>query len=73
MLADLALLLHAAVAATEELFRLFEFRKLYRREIGITGFHLLASVLFDKSISIWIRGRRLAEIIEELGVHTAIP
>ena len=73
VLADLALLPHAAVAATEELFGLLELRKLYRRGIGITDLHLVASALFDKSISIWTRDRRLAEIAEELGVRAAIP
>ena len=73
VLADLALLPHAAVATTDELFGLLKLRRLYRRGIGITDLHLIASALFDKSISIWIRDRRLAEIAEELGVRAAIP
>ena len=73
VLADLALLPHAPVATTEELFELLEFRKLYRRGIGVTDLHLVASAVFDKSISIWTRDRRLAEIAEELGVRAAIP
>ena len=73
VLADLALLPHAPVAATEELFELLELRRLYRRGIGITDLHLVASAVFDKSISIWTRDRRLAEIAEELGVRAAIP
>ncbi len=73
MLADLALLPHVPVAGTEELFGLLEFRRLYRRGIGITDLHLAASALFDSSIKIWTRDRRLGEIADELGIRAAIP
>ena len=72
VLADLALLPHVAIAETEELFALVELRRLYRRGIGITDLHLVASALFDKSISIWTRDRRLGEIAEEFGIRAAI-
>jgi predicted nucleic acid-binding protein len=73
VLADLALLPHVPVAGTEELFGLLELRRLYRRGIGITDLHLVASALFDKSISIWTRDRRLGEIAGELGIRAVIP
>jgi predicted nucleic acid-binding protein len=73
VLADLALLPHVPVARTEELFGLLELRRLYRRGIGITDLHLVATVLFDKSISIWTRDRRLGEIADELGIRAVIP
>jgi predicted nucleic acid-binding protein len=73
VLTDLALLPHVPVAGTEELFGLIELRSLYRRGIGITDLHLVASALFDKSISIWTRDRRLGEIADELGIRAAIP
>jgi len=71
VLADLALLPHVAVAETEELFELVEFRRLYRRGIGITDLHLVASALFDKSILIWTRDRRLGEVADECGIRAA--
>lgn len=72
VLADLSRLPQVPVARTEELFGLVELRKLYRRGIGITDLHLLASALFDKSISIWTRDRRLGEIAAELGLRIMI-
>jgi hypothetical protein len=72
-LADLALLPHVPVAGTEELFGLLELRRLYRRGIGITDLHLAASALFDPSIKIWTRDRRLGEIADELRIRAAIP
>jgi predicted nucleic acid-binding protein len=72
VLADLARLPQVPVAKTEELFGLVELRKLYRRGIGITDLHLLASALFDKSTSIWTRDRRLGDIADELGLRITI-
>lgn len=72
VLADLALLPQAPVAKTEELFGLVELRELSRRGIGITDLHLIASALFDRSISIWTRDRRLGEIADELGLRLGI-
>lgn len=72
-LADLALLRHVPVAETDELLGLIELRRLYRKGIGITDLHLIASALFDKSISIWTRDRRLGAIAEALGLRAAIP
>lgn len=73
VLADMALLPHVQTASTEELFELLELRKLYRRGVGVTDLHLVASALFDKSISIWTRDRGLGEIANELGIRAAIP
>jgi hypothetical protein len=58
------------IAGIDELFSLLELRKLYRRGIGITDLHLIASALFDKSISIsiWTRDRRLGQTAEEFGL-----
>jgi predicted nucleic acid-binding protein len=68
-----ALLLQVPVAGTGELFSLLELPKLYRRGIGVTDLHLIASALFDKTISIWTRDRRLGEITEEFGLRAALP
>ena len=72
VLADLALLPHVSIAETEELFGLVELRRLYRRGIGNTDLHLIASALYDKSIFIWTRDRRLGEIADEFGIRAAI-
>jgi predicted nucleic acid-binding protein len=72
VLADLALLPHVPIAVTDELFGLVELRKLYRKGIGVTDLHLVASALLDKSISIWTRDKRLGEITDELGLRAAI-
>jgi predicted nucleic acid-binding protein len=73
VLNDLSLLVQAPVVGTDELFALVELRRLYRRGIGIVDLHLIASALFDKSISIWTRDRRLGDIADELGIRAAIP
>jgi predicted nucleic acid-binding protein len=73
VLADLALLPQAPVASAEELLSLVDQRKLYRRGIGLTDLHLLCSALFDRSISIWTRDRRLGETADELGVRASLP
>lgn len=73
VLSDLALLPQVPIAGIDELFSLLELRNLYRRGIGITDLHLVASALFDKTISIWTRDRRLGQIAEELGMRTAFP
>ena len=73
VLADFALLPQVPIAQVDELFRLIELRKLYRRGIGITDLHLVASALFDRSILIWTRDQRLGDIADELGLRAAIP
>jgi len=73
VLNDLSLLVQAPLVNTEELFALVELRRPYRRGIGITDLHLLASALLDRSILIWTRDRRLGDIADELGVRAAIP
>lgn len=71
VLSDLALLRQVPVAETDEMFSLLELRKLYSRGIGVTDLHLIASALFDKSLSIWTRDRRLGDIAEEFGLRAA--
>jgi predicted nucleic acid-binding protein len=73
VLADLALLPQAPVVAIEELFSLIEHQKLYRRGIGLTDIQLVGCALFDRSISIWTRDRRLGEIANELGLSASLP
>jgi hypothetical protein len=73
VLADLAVLPQVPVAQVDELFSLVELQKPYRRGIGVTGLHLVASALLDKSISIWTRDQRLGDIADELGLRVAIP
>jgi predicted nucleic acid-binding protein len=72
VLADLARLPQAPVATIEELFRLIELRKLYRRGIGPTDLQLTCCALFDKSISIWTRDRRLGAVADELGLRASL-
>ena len=73
VLADLAFLPQAPVVASGELFSLIEHKMLYRRGIGLTDLQLLCCALFDRSISIWTRDRRLAEIANELGLLVSLP
>ncbi|HZZ37843.1 MAG TPA: PIN domain-containing protein [Acidobacteriaceae bacterium] len=73
VLNDLSLLVQAPLVQMDELFALVALRRLYRKGIGITDLHLIASALLDKSISIWTRDRRLGEVADELGVRAAIP
>ena len=72
VLGDLALLPQAPVATMEDLFRLIELRKLYRRGIGPIDLQLICCALFDKSISIWTRDRRLGEVAGELGLRASL-
>jgi predicted nucleic acid-binding protein len=72
VLADLAHLAQAPVATMEELFRLIELRKLYRRGIGPTDLQLICCALFDRSISIWTRDLRLGEVADELGLRASL-
>ena len=72
VLTDLALLPQAPIAATDELFSLVDLRTLHRRGIGITDLHLVCSAIFDKSISIWTRDRRLGDVADELGLRASL-
>jgi hypothetical protein len=69
VLADLALLPQAPVVAAEELFGLIDHKKLYRRGIGVTDLQLICCAIFDKSVLIWTRDRRLSEIANELRIQ----
>ena len=72
VLADLALLPQAPVVTPEELFSLIDYKKLYRRGIGLTDLNLICCALFEKSILIWTRDRRLSEIADELGLRAPL-
>ncbi len=69
VIANLSLLPKVQVAELDELFRLIETRSLYRKGIGVTDLHLIASTLFDRSLSIWTRDRRLGEIASSFGIR----
>jgi predicted nucleic acid-binding protein len=73
VLADLALLPQAPVVATEELFSLIDHKKLSRRGIGVTDLQLIGCALFDKSVLLWTRDRRLRETADELGINADFP
>ncbi len=73
VLADLALLPQAPVVASGELFRLIEHKMLHSRGIGLTDLQLLCCALYDRSMSIWTRDRRLGEIAIELGLRASFP
>lgn len=73
ILNDLSLLHQAPLVQTDELFALIELRRLYRKGIGITDLHLIASSLLDRSLSIWTRDRRLGAIADELRIRAPIP
>ena len=55
-------------ATHDEVLSLIESHGFMGRGIGYIDAHLLASVIRDGSASLWTRGRRLAQISEELGV-----
>ena len=69
VISNLSLLPQAQVAESDELFTLIETRALYRKGIGVTDLHLIASALFDPSLSIWTRDRRLGEIASTFGIR----
>jgi predicted nucleic acid-binding protein len=73
VLADLARLPQTPVVAPDELFSLIDHKKLHRRGIRLTDLHLICYALFDKSILIWTRDRRLSEIAAELGLRAPLP
>jgi predicted nucleic acid-binding protein len=68
VLADLALLPQPPIVAIEELFGLIDHKKLYRRGIGLTDIQLICCAIFDQSVLLWTRDRRLSEIADELGL-----
>jgi hypothetical protein len=68
VLANLELLPKAEVAELDELYPLIETRRLYRKGIGVTDLHLIASALFEKSLLLWTRDKRLGEIASSEGV-----
>jgi hypothetical protein len=67
---NLSLLPKAQVAELDELFGLIETRALYRKGIGVTDLHLIASALLENSLLIWTRDRRLSEIASAFGIQS---
>ena len=67
VLTNLALLPQPQVAETGELFRLIESRSLYRKGIGVTDLHLIASALLN-AVLIWTRDRKVASVATSLGL-----
>ena len=72
VIANLSLLPWAQVAEFDELFKLIEARALYRRWIGVTDVHLIASALFEEPLLIWTRDRRLGEIAPSFGIRSGL-
>ena len=72
VIANLSLLPQAQVAELDELFKLIEARALYRKGIGVTDLHLIASALFEESLLIWTRDRRLGEIASSFGIRSGL-
>jgi predicted nucleic acid-binding protein len=70
VISSLLLLPQAQVAELDELFTLIETRGLYRKGIGVTDLHLVAAALFDKSLLIWTRDRRLGDVALSLGIRS---
>jgi len=71
VMANLFLLPQAQVGETDELFRLIENRSLYRKGIGVTDLHLIASALLG-GVLIWTRDRTLAGLAASFGLLAEI-
>ena len=69
VISNLSLLAKAQVAELDELFTCIETRALYRKGIGVTDLHLIASALLEKALLIWTRDRRLGEIASSFGIR----
>jgi predicted nucleic acid-binding protein len=72
-LAMLDMLPKAQVAQIGEVRTLIEARSLFCRGIGLTDAHLIASVLFDQTVALWTRDRRLRGVAGELGICANLP
>lgn len=70
VISNLSLLPKPQIADLDELFTLIETRALYRKGIGVTDLHLIASALLEKSLLIWTRDRRLGEIVSSFGIRS---
>ena len=70
VISNLSLLAKAQVAELDELFTFIETRALYRKGIGVTDLHLIASALLEKFLLIWTRDRRLGEIASSFGIRS---
>ena len=70
VISNLSLLAKTQVAELDELFTFIETRALYRKGIGVTDLHLIASALLERSLLIWTRDRRLGEIASSFGIRS---
>ena len=70
VISNLSLLAKVQVAELDELFTFIETRALYRKGIGVTDLHLIASALLEKALLIWTRDRRLGEIASSFGIRS---
>jgi predicted nucleic acid-binding protein len=68
-LAFLDLLPQARVAQLSEVRRMIEAHSLYRRVIGLTDAHLIASIFLNQPALLWTKDKRLRGIAEALGMH----
>lgn len=67
-LAWLDFLPRVRVAQIAEVRQMIEMRSLYRRGIGLTDAHLIASCLIDPPTVLWTKDRRLSELAESLAI-----
>jgi len=72
-LAMMDMLPQSQVARIDEVRTLIEAHSLYRRGIGLTDAHLIASVLFDKALTLWTRDRELRDVARDLGILANLP
>jgi predicted nucleic acid-binding protein len=71
-LALLDLLPQVRVAQLNEVRTLIESRRLYGRGIGVTGAHLIASVLISPATVLWTRDKQLRKVADGLGIHAKL-
>jgi len=71
-LALLDLLPQVRMAHPGEVRLAIESHRLYSLGIGLTGAHLIASVLIDAPTLLWTRDKRLRKAAEGLGIHATL-
>ena len=61
------------VARFDEVRKMIEARSLYRRGIGLTDAHLIASCLIHPSTLLWTYDKQLSSVAESLGIVAVLP
>lgn len=61
------------VATPDEVLAMIERRLLFRRGLGYTDVHLLASVMLTPDLQLWTRDKRLRSVATEMGLHAPLP